>query len=237
MVLYYPIHHHTNVLISKHRLGKMPNDSQELEPEPSIKEYARCHGLIDDHLQSHPLSGLPGSYDHWKQHADSYNLFQIDGKEVYVPAERITVGPEAVSFLAALVPKQVEQYPKFNADESITIHRVRNLKTELPLLHTDHGLDLLHFQQRTQLDLNNEFLPLEKVDEDAGEGLLWPLESEQLSNEIWRKTTSEKLAVSCESLLYLKRVLQYQSEGEEHKTYEDVDDEPSYQKVKCQNQD
>ena len=230
-MLYSLLHHHIDVLTSSRRLNEMENDLQK--SELSLQEYACLHGLTKDHLRPHPLDVLPGTDDVWQLLEDSPDLLHIDGEKGSVLTERFTVEPETASFLASLVPERNEQNSKFDGDDSTKIRRFRDLKIELPLLRTDHSLDILSFQRQAQTDLYNEFLPLETLDEEDDEGLTWPSQPAQLSNETWKKATSEKFAIPCEILQYLQGVLQWHQEGGEYKTFEDADSEPIYQRVTC----
>ena len=209
----------------------MSQSSQEIEP--SLREYARFYGLTRDHLDPHPLKVIPGLIDLWQDLGDLSSLFDIDTNDLSLPTERIAIGIEAASFLAAATSLQSKQTPRFDEDASIRTHHVRDLKFELPLLRTDHELDVLRFKQRAQPDLDHEFLPIETVDVETDEGLAWPSRFSSLPNDYWNRALSEKVTISSDMLLYLRQTLQWHTEGGEHKSFEDIRAEPSYMRVKC----
>lgn len=206
----------------------MSDDGQP--SEPSVQEYARFHGLTRDHLEYNPLQGLCASENYLQQLEDPPELFQIDATNATVPAERMLFDAGTASLLASIAPSSDELKPRFDEVADFETHRFRNLKQELPLLRTDHEWDMQHFVRRIQPNLENEFLPLESVDEEADEGLVWPTVCHRLPDELWQKLRSEKLEVSSEELLYLQQTLNYHVDGGPHTSFNEVD--LSYQRVR-----
>ena len=204
--------------------------SQELEP--SLHDYARFYGLTRDHLDSYPLAIAPGPIDVWQQLNDLPDLFHIDSSKAYFATERIAIDPAAASFLAAITTQKSEQAPWFDQDNDVTTRRFRDSKIELPLLRTDHDLDILRFRRQAQPDLESEFLPIETVDEEADEGLAWPSRMSEAAEGYWDKVLSEKFPISSDTLGFLQRALQWHEEGGDCKSFQDIDGESSYERVK-----
>lgn len=195
--------------------------------EPPIIDYARFYDLVQDHLQVDPLQGLslpenlgssPSFFD------DLPELFDILLKDVKVPEERLEVDADAASLLSSIV-ESLKHLPSHSVDEDSDIdrRRVRRMKHELPLLRSDHEIDVSHFAPPVVPDLENEFLPLETVDVEEDEGFEWPASYYALPDEFAKKSNSEKIEASKDDYLYLQSTLKLNLEGVEHGTFE-VDD-------------
>ena len=83
---------------------------------------------------------------------------------------------------------------------------------ELPLLSTDHELDMHDFARTIIPDLTNEHLPLESLDDEADEGLSWPSTCATLPDVHFAKCKAEKLEISPEWLNYMRDILSLQNE-------------------------
>ena len=197
--------------------------------EPTIIEYARFHGLVRDHRESPPLERLDLSEDLGSSLEDPPELFHIDLAKVQLPQERWAVDAGAASLLSSIVESAQDPPPYSDEELGIDRHRVRRMKQELPLLRSDHELDILRFRAPIVPDLENEFLPLETVDVEEDEGVEWPSSYYALPDEFTKKARSEKIEVSQDGFLYLQQTLKYDFEGLEHGTFE-YDDSP-YKKV------
>ena len=197
--------------------------------EPTIIEYARFHGLVRDHCESPPLERLDLSENLRSSLDDPPELFHIDLAKAQLPQERWAVDASAASLLSSIV--ESAQQPPLYSDEELGIdrHRVRRMKLELPLLRSDHELDVLRFRSPIVPDLENEFLPLETVDVEEDEGIEWPSSYYALPDEFTKKASSEKIEASKDGCLYLQQTLKYDLEGLEHGTF-DFNDSP-YKKV------
>ena len=201
--------------------------SQEFEP--SIIEYARFYGLAYDHLQVSPLQGLPIPENLGLLLDDPPDLVHIDPADVKVPEERLAVDAGAASFLFSVIHSPKHAPELTDQDLGIDRHRVRRMKHELPLLRSDHEVDVLRFAPPIVPDLENEFLPFESVDIEDDEGLEWPSSCYALPDEFTKKLKSEKIAASKDDLLCLQEALTFHQDLAEHEGFE-VDDLP-YKKV------
>lgn len=196
--------------------------------EPSIIDYARFYGLIRDHLESHPLHGIAAPDSLPSSELDDHpGLSDIDFAKFKIPEERLAVDAGAASLLSCITALAKEAPSRH--EDGIDTHRVRQLKHELPILRSDHELDVLNFAPRIIPDLEHEFLPSETVDEEADEGLTWPSRCYELPNEYAKKSTSEKLQVSSDGFKYLRETLRFHLEGGDNAVFE-YDDLP-YKKV------
>ncbi|MCJ1464776.1 hypothetical protein MMC07_003389 [Pseudocyphellaria aurata] len=206
------------------------------EQEASLLDYARFHGLAHSHLQISPLANLgltsvedPTSVD---LEEDPSNEFSLEEFNRNISTERLSFGKDAISVLSVVKLPVWETTQTQSYDEDVEIdrcHRWRNLKHELPLLRTDHELDMIHFRKRLVPDLENECFPTEAVDEEADEGFTWPSKYHTLPDEFNKISGSETLAVCSETLLYLRDVLRLSGEVENVECFDEVF---SYQRVR-----
>lgn len=191
--------------------------------EPSLIDYARFYGLVQDHLEVKPLQGLAPPHDFLSQLDDTADLFEIRSKCVKIPKERLPIDAGTASLLSEVVALAKHAPPRFDGDYEFDIHRVRQMKHELPLLRTDHEVDLLRFAPRIVPHLEREFLPLETVDEEADEGFEWPSKCHDLPEEYHRKLKAERLVFSKEALSYLQETFRFHLEGGSHEVFDSVE--------------
>lgn len=199
--------------------------SHDADVEPRIIDYARFYGLVHNHLEPPPLQGLTLPENLGSSVEDPPELFHIDFSNVKVPEERLAIDAGAASLLAS-----IQESAKYEVEDvDIDTHRVRRMKNELPLLRSDHEIDLLRFKSPIVPDLENEFLPLETLDVEEDEGVEWPSSYYALCDEFAKKSKSEKIEASKDDLSYLQRALNYHLEGGDHTALEV--DGSSYKKV------
>lgn len=196
------------------------------EEEPSIIDYARFYGLISDHLEPHPLRGIATrDTSHSLELDDDDGLSPLNFPACGLSQERLTVDAGAAVMLSSIAA--LAKVPLGRDDEVINIHRIRNLKLELPLLRSDHEVDMLSFGPQVLPDLEHEFFPLEAVNEEADEGLTWPSTCYQLPGKFANKSTSEKLCVSSNALAYLQETVNFHLDNRHGFEYDDQ----AYRKV------
>ena len=199
--------------------------------EPSLLDYARFYGLTRNHLEPNPLQDVVVPNDFFTQLEDPPGAFQIDASQSNLPLETLSLDRDAAMLLTSIKQSSASKESfQFDEVEMPDPHRIRNMKLDLPLLHTDHELDVLHFRYRGMRDLAEEHLPLESVDEENDEGLSWPLRYLQLPGEFNRKSESEKLDMTKDTLLYLQRILQVHHDGGVRDRFEY--DEKPYRRVR-----
>ena len=176
------------------------------DKEPSLLEYARYYGLSRNHLEVNPLQLVPPPEDLQLQLDEESIWLQFSTRAASPPPERLTAVKEASTLLAATSAKQYYGC-QFEGIGPPPLHRIRDMKHELPLLRTDHEMDMLDFVHQIDPDLENEFLPFEKVDEEQYEGLGWPSYCYELPEFLFRKAQNEKLDMSKDDLAYIGAVL------------------------------
>ena len=178
--------------------------SQDIEP--SLTEYARYYGLTIHHLEGNPLAGLAtasDTIDHWE---DGQDLFRIDDTRDVLPNEKFLAGKDEALLLGSIM-KASQHISVSDEDAWVNTHRIRNRKVELPLLATDHESDMQAFAYPVVPDLANEHLPLESLDVEADEGLMWPSGCWTLPDKFMREAKKEELEVSVDVLRYLQASL------------------------------
>lgn len=223
---------HSLDVILPHEPGQLlcfDNTNMSQDVDPPIIDYARFYGLAYDHRQLSPLHGLtlpeiPESFLD-----DPPELVHIDLSNVKVPEERLVIDAGAASLLSSIA--ESAKYSPSHSDQDLGIdrHRVRDMKQELPLLRSDHELDVLRFAAPIVPDLKNEFLPFETVDIEEDEAVEWPSSYYALPDEATKKSESEKMEVSKDDLLFLQHTLKSQFQSMEHEAFE-VDELP-YKRV------
>ncbi|KAF2734976.1 hypothetical protein EJ04DRAFT_601906 [Polyplosphaeria fusca] len=177
------------------------------EEEPSVVEYLRFHGLTSDYLQEpFPLRDC---------NPPTNSMFEADLNELadclyscqVLPStkERLTVCKEAAFLL-----KSVDDFQQELGSVWSTVKgwkRRQEIGMELPILQTDHELDVLHFGTLTQPDFRDLKVPLESLDTEKGEGLEWPTAYHVFSMTLDQQAKSEKIAVGVDSLHFLQNAI------------------------------
>ncbi|KAL9000126.1 MAG: hypothetical protein Q9169_001201 [Polycauliona sp. 2 TL-2023] len=178
------------------------------ETEPSILDYARYYGLSKNYLEIDPLRHAPPP-------DDTQTTLQIDTETpwsqccptmITPPPERLTAVKEASKLLAVTCSQQYDT-SVFDVVDVYPTHRVRYSKLDLPLLYSDHEMDMLQFVRHTGPDLSKEFIPFEKVDEEKDEGLKWPSYCYGWPEACFRKAQNERLEVARDVFAYMSAAL------------------------------
>lgn len=174
--------------------------------EPSLSEYARFYGLTTDHLDRDPLAGLAVIHDLPEQLEDDPELFRIDNAKDIDLNEKLFFGKQEALVLGSIMETMPQDW---DLDESswLNPHRVRHMKIEVPMLKTDHEGDMRAFRCLMIPDLANEHLPLESLDDEADEGLMWPSSCQKLPSQYMLAAERERLDVSIGELNYLQASL------------------------------
>ncbi|MCJ1283286.1 hypothetical protein MMC26_002614 [Xylographa opegraphella] len=181
--------------------------------EPSILEYARFYGLTVDHRHSHPLAEVPQSLSTASSVYES-DVLEISKDLGTIATERLELEKGAAIFLVSIT--NTKNYASSAGEDSLPkTHRVRDLKFELPLLKSDHELDLRQFVGRIVPDLSSERLPLENLKDDLDEGLGLQSSYDELYVKVSAKYSVEKLAIPKDALLYLRDTIQQLKPGDE----------------------
>ena len=183
----------------------MSNDA-----EPSLLDYARYYGLSKNYLEVDPLrSGLvppPDKPESTLQLDTETPWLQLSPIITTPPPERLTAVKEASTLLATVDPKQYDK-SLVNTINQIPTYRVRNAKLELPLLRSDHEMDMLELLRRSEPDLAEEFIPFEKVDDEQDEGLAWPSYCYAWPDWYFQQAENEKLEVTRDVFSYMNAAL------------------------------
>ena len=196
------------------------------EPEPSIIDYARFHGLACDHLQVSPLQELGLTENLGSSLDDPPDLVHIDPTDFKLPQERLTLDADAASLLQSISELQKQPPVLTEEDLGINRHRVQRMKLELPLLRSDHEVDVIEFKSPIVPNLEDEFLPLESVNIEEDEGLEWPSHYYALPDDLTKKAKSEKMEASKDDLLFLQDALTFHlgcADGAEYGGFEVAD--------------
>jgi hypothetical protein len=180
-----------------------PNAFELLDEELSPLEYARRHGLCKSYdSERSPFDDLNAPPD------DTFYQDPWDPSHASITNEldRLTKERLAVTKDTALLLKAVHELREAPSDP-VPLNgrrRILGLKQELPVLRTDHELDMLTFGSATIPDIRNLEFPSEVVDDEKDEGLEWPAKYFTYPGRCSDQIKAEKLAVSRDVLLHLQ---------------------------------
>lgn len=167
--------------------------------------YARHYGLCK-HYESekpdlaslHTLSNIEVDSVFFDPADDS-----VANKLIELTKERLIVNKDTALFLKAV--HELQRTPlKSDLTKDDRWSMATSLKQELPILRSDHELDLLRFGRETTIDFNNLKMPMEINREDNDEGFQWPEKYLQYPAQCDERVKAEKLIVSRDVLLYLQ---------------------------------
>ncbi|KAI9709526.1 MAG: hypothetical protein M1820_003286 [Bogoriella megaspora] len=171
-------------------------------------EYARFYGLSRDLSKENALKEacLHIQPVHKTQSlCDLANDSMLIDEEAFIhPKEKITLDRDAVAYLQwiSLLPQKAlstEQYLQGRRQY------YSQLRLELPLLKTDHELDIRALQPAHPLDVvYEENLPPEELNNESDESLHWSVIHYELPALYGSQIKGEKISVARESLLYLQ---------------------------------
>ncbi|KAH6215596.1 hypothetical protein HBI42_134640 [Parastagonospora nodorum] len=116
--------------------------------------------------------------------------------------ERLAVNRGGILLLKAV--HELQQKPPDEGLKPDRYQQIQSFKQELPVLRTDHELDLLHFGSSAVPDFKDLRIPFESIDQEDGEGFEWPTKYIAYPIQWERKIKAEKLAVSKDVLLHLQ---------------------------------
>lgn len=198
---------------------KSDDESEEIDPTPL--DYARINFLARDHLaenyaeveaiqQDVVLDLLPDS------HLPQFKL----GKEIKVE-ERMSMSRDGAALLASIARAEgVEAIDSLIIPMLELKKSVATSKLELPLLRTHHKSDCKSFgkSEGFEIRLRDVRLPLEVVNEEAGQGLTWPARFWGIGSQVLEQLRAEKIGVSKNGMNCLQESLNVVWTGEDNQS-------------------
>jgi hypothetical protein len=189
----------------------MESDDTDDEPDlDSPMAYARFYGLRRDPPLDHPLASnlipLP-SENIYLDMEEPPGLLHAEAlqNEVWesLKNERLDVDRETATFLASLLgaARRFELDP---VDVVLEPEGLRRLKLELPLLSTDHDLDMLALRRRNEVRLCSEGIDHFQLDVEKDEGIAFPQAEIDRKLSLDRELAKEKLDVGRETVELLR---------------------------------
>ncbi|KIV99606.1 uncharacterized protein PV09_08781 [Verruconis gallopava] len=196
-------------------------DDGGAEAGMSALQYARSCGFSQDFLLEDPLDifcatnplpplpmAQPASAGDLPEKSDVSTAFGVAINSDETFRERIMCAKEGALFLQKIVVPEDDGAHALQFEDAIEQDRsrLRAVKTELPLLTTDHEMDMTWFCGRsTRLaDLRDVHLPMEDVNVQDDEGLAWPLKYRQLPQETFRIIERARLECPRDTLKYIQ---------------------------------
>ncbi|KAF2649237.1 hypothetical protein K491DRAFT_735318 [Lophiostoma macrostomum CBS 122681] len=174
------------------------------DPVVEVLEYARLHGLCRDYLTDQlSFHDIVAPSDQ-ELEADLDDLMHIS---ITDPDSKLTKERLAVNKDAALLLKAIHSLQQQHDVVGSTIPpRTRSslLKQEVPLLRSDHELDVHAFGDTKIPSLNTVKIPLETIDNENDEGLEWPSSYQKFTSLCDRELKHEKISIPKDVLVYLQ---------------------------------
>ena len=172
------------------------------DAQPSLIEYARFHGLADNHLNQDIGRYLPSNLLPPVEDA-SLPDFKVPCIEELPPETKFRLDSKAASLLASCIKPQ---RTLSSSDTLFDHHRVKNLKIEEPVLRTDHDNDMrkIRFRKPPKASLN--LRSIELAEHEDGQLACSPTLI-GLAAEWDKKITEEKLQTTREVLKALQDTL------------------------------
>lgn len=172
-----------------------------------VVDYARLHGLAVDHLteplpDSHMEAIQKNTYGNLD---DNTGLLHIEFPIHVDLEEHLTVDGGA----ARLLEGANNGFSNLEEIDSIVLpllnaRHIKNLRTETPLLMSDHATDFKAFAQWEESHYIDGCLPMEPLDDEMDVGLGWPERLQKLPAVILRELKSETIELSKDVLMYLR---------------------------------
>ena len=183
--------------------------------EPPILKYARFHGVASDHFAADPNSYLqfPSAGDMSTQFDDPNETTQVEDTRSLLAEkinEKLDIGKCEALLLSSVISARFlpESTDSEHGWDSVLPDYLsgRRMKAELPILRTDHELNMLSFRAQISLDHIDLDLPLEFIDDEQDEGLEFPSYCQGLPGQMQERTANEKLDCTRETLRFLEGV-------------------------------
>lgn len=184
--------------------------SDDYDTQPSLIDYARFHGLADNHLNQDTYTCLPSDL---LPSSEDTSLPELEMPFVgkLPPGPKFRLDSKAASLLAS----SIKPPPALPWSDTLSDHRqVRKLKIERPVLKTHHENDMRKIRCRK---LPKAAVDLAPIELDETEGLGCPPRLTGLATEWDKKVAEEKLQTTREVLKALQDTLRpvYTSEMHE----------------------
>jgi hypothetical protein len=176
----------------------------------ALIEYARFHGLAQDHRAVPPLfsASIPSPpADYLLQLSDPEDVPRLALPPAFTTQEKLFLDREAATLLSACMWNAEVKLSQEELSIFTGQRRGKALKMELPILRTDHELDMRSFGRQVIPDLSGDNIPFEGVNEENDEGLSWPSASFDLPKIFEEKAKSEKLEVPKDAILRLQTII------------------------------
>lgn len=181
----------------------------DAEPsEPTILEYARFHGLCRNYLSETPSLHLTA--------APPYEILEhglcdpLDASDLTIRVtelikERLNINIGEASLLRSIVSFKIAD--ELYEDDEDRSHRISSLKQEVPVLITDHELDVLKFGSTETPNLADLRFPLEPLGPETDEGLEWPERYVACATQCDGSLKTEKLQISKADIFCLNNAI------------------------------
>jgi len=176
--------------------------------QQELLEYARFHRLSRDYrniAQDDVFTVLPRIVDSSLDHDDPLETLKVYLTQNFTDAEKLSLDADGKSLLLWIYSCQ--RPPDEDYLQKLDPPRRRQNKLDIPLLRTDHELDVRQFASTKYKRLDASGISAFGLAEEEDEGLGWPSTTSELPQKYDTLANSERLDVSREALLLLKSAL------------------------------
>jgi hypothetical protein len=176
-----------------------------LEPQdPSILEWARAQGIcVNYETELSRITTFQSlSNDDFNRHLHEPSDATITTAVNELVKERLTVNKDTALLLKAVHP--LHDVPATDPSVTSRPRRRHDLKQELPVLRSDHELDLLNFGNTAVPNLLKLQIPFEITIQENDEGFEWPTKYLDYPARCDARVRTEKLTISRDVLVYLQ---------------------------------
>ncbi|KAK2746993.1 hypothetical protein FQN57_002565 [Myotisia sp. PD_48] len=185
------------------------------EREPSLLEYARFHGVAQDHLAPDLRELISSLVEEPCDELDE-DIFQEAKSGALnvlkeIQTEKLSISKASAAFLSSITNPRFAVRDSLDTKYTPKRQQKPQLKLDLPLLRSDNELDLISWRNQASLDKLELDLPLEVVDEENDEGIGFPTYFADLATDIKSQVAQEKLSCSPSTLRYLQGIMSYRT--------------------------
>jgi hypothetical protein len=202
--------------------------------EATAVEYARYYGLTINHLQEPlPVSHIAALRKEIPEIlTDDSHLPAIEYPVYINTNEQVTLDQGAVMLISEINGNLDSGTIESIILPLLDVRQVRKHRVEAPLLRSDPDSDLRSFAKRKEPRPGDGDLPMEPLNDELDEGMIWPTQILALPTAIMEELQAEKLQITKDMFLSLQtQIKDSWTEGNETAVWETL---TTYRKVSTQ---
>lgn len=199
--------------------GSSSEDDENCGPDPDTLEYARLHGLCKDYMMDYPLASdvippVPEDLYHDMEDPSGEAELHAFQAEVYASLnERLNVDKETAAFLCSIIAegKRFEEGP---IPVELETARRKWPKLDLPVLATDHDVEMLALRRRSEARLSSKGLEPFQLDPEKDDGMVFPQAEIERKRLLDHELSREKFDISKETMEFLLELREFSKDDQ-----------------------